>query len=370
MSSVDQGTYDRPCLNQAWGDLWFLAGPTRSSDSIRNIAIDEIPFLVGRRAGADLKLEFATVSGMHAELWIDDNQLLIRDLQSTNGTFVNGRRVKKETRLCESDLVHFAEAPFRVRYQSGRELTTGTISENICDQALALVQFDRLMSERLVRPHFQPIIRFDNAEIVGYELLGRGTVFGLETAKSLFIAARQLSMEVELSRMLRYEGLLVGRELAGRPTLFLNTHPKELAEPDALIESLIEIRQLAGQTQLVLEIHEAAVTYPKSLRRLQAALRELQIRLAYDDFGSGQTRLAELVAIQPDYVKFDISLIHGLEIADAQRVRMLKSLVMMLRDLNICALAEGVETVQEAGMCQLVGFDLAQGFYYGVPRPA
>ena len=348
---------------------WFLLGPTRVGDPVRSVPIDHEPFLVGRKSGAALKLQFPTVSGCHASLAIEEGALCLTDLNSTNGTFVNGTRIAQKTRLCDEDLVHFAEAPFRVRCQAPSGLTAGTIAENICDQALALVQFDRLMSQCLVRPHFQPIVALPDGATLGFEVLGRGSVFGLESVDLLFQAAEQLNLEVELSRMLRWEGVRLGRELPDLPMLFVNTHPRELEDTGALIESIGQIRKMAGECHLTLEIHESAVTRPTAMRHLRDALHDQGFRLAYDDFGSGQARLAELIEAKPDFVKFDISLISNLDQADPHRVRMLRTLVQMVRDLDIWALAEGVETAEEAQACVDIGFDLAQGFHFGRPSP-
>ena len=72
---------------------------------------------------------------------------------------------------------------------------------------------------------------------------------------------------------------------------------------------------------------------------------------------------------RPDYVKFDISLIHSIDSADTARRRMLETLVQMVRDLDIRALAEGIESANEAEVCKEIGFDLAQGYFYGRPGP-
>lgn len=370
MQSIESRSLDLPpdAATDTVG-TWFLLGPTSVGDSVHSIPIDRDPFLVGRKSGAALKLQFPTVSGSHASLTVCNGELLLDDLNSTNGTFVNGNRIDRRTRLGDEDLIHFAEAPFRVRCQSPTGLTAGTISENICDQALALVQFDRLMSQRLVRPHFQPIVTMREAEVIGFEILGRGSVFGLESVGSMFHAAEQLNLEVELSRMLRWEGVRIGREIPDEPILFVNTHPKELDDIEALIDSLAQVRQLIGTGKMVLEIHEATVTDPTSILQLRDALRQFGFQLAYDDFGSGQARLAELIEAKPDYVKFDISLIRNLDTADPHRLRMLTTLVQMVRDLNVQALAEGIETEAEAKACVDVGFDLAQGFHFGRPTP-
>ncbi len=226
-ASLEQLHHSKPLC----ADVWFLSGAAQPGDSIRHLPIDDNPYVVGRKSGVSLKINFSTVSGRHAELWVEDGQLHLKDLNSTNGTYVNGNRISDEVIIREEDLIHFAEAPFRVRRQSPISQSAGTIAKNVCDEALALVQFDRMMSERLVRPHFQPIVDLHSQESVGYEILGRGSVFGLESVQAMFHAAEQLSLEVELSQLLRWEGIRVGRDLPDRPTLFVNTHPAELAEP-------------------------------------------------------------------------------------------------------------------------------------------
>ncbi|MEM9827217.1 MAG: EAL domain-containing protein [Planctomycetota bacterium] len=353
-------------------DVFFLSGPTQVGEGVVHTPIDGSPYVVGRKTGVSLKLQFRTVSGNHACLWIERGGLFIRDLGSTNGTYINGRRLDdgESVVVKEEDLIHFAEAPFRVRRQSPTGVTSGTIAENVCDQALALVQFDRLMNERLVRPHFQSIVSLIDGRSNATEILGRGKVFGLESVGAMFQAAEQLNLEVELSQLLRWEGIRVGKDLPDTPTLYVNTHPREIEDLDGLIASLVSLREMTEATDLVLEIHESSVTDIKKLRVLIRALESLRIGLAYDDFGSGQARLAELIEARPLVVKFDISLVHEIDQADAQRRRMLRTLVKMVSDLDILALAEGVETRNEAAVCRDLGFDLAQGYFYGRPSPA
>ncbi len=375
MATIENSALERLRRNSAlMEDIWFLAGPTQPGESILHLPIDVEPYVIGRKPGVSLRLQFRTVSGQHAALSIRDGALQLTDLGSTNGTYVNGKRVEphQTIRISEEDLIHFAEAPFRIYRQSVTGATHGTIAENICDQALALVQFDRLMAERLVKPHFQAIVdlRCPSHEMVGHEILGRGSVFGLESVGAMFQAAEQLSLEVELSRLLRWEGIRVGRDFPESPMLFVNTHPKEVEDIQGLVESLIQARQMAGNANLVLEIHESAVTNRDVMKTLVDVLEEQRIRLAYDDFGSGQARLAELVETRPYVVKFDISLIRGIDTADASRRKMLANLVNMVCDLDILPLAEGGETEGESNACIDLGFQLGQGFYYGRPSPA
>lgn len=353
---------------EAEASAWFLAGQLGPGGETSHIAIKTSPFLIGRRPEASLCLPFRTVSGAHAEIHIDALGLVLRDLNSTNGTFVNGCRVESEIRLNFDDLIQFADVPVRVRRQSC-ESRTQTLAEDVYDTAIALVQFDKLMSERHVTPFYQPVIDIVTHELLGYEVLGRSKLVGISTPAAMFRAAAKLNLEVQLSRMLRWEGIQHSATFPRQPHLFVNTHPAELAEP-GLAESLRAVREINPNQPLTLEIHEAAVTNEQMMIELRASLVDLNITMAYDDFGAGRARLSELVKVRPEYLKFDISLVHDIHIANAQHQQMVASLVKMVRELGIIPLAEGVECEEESETCRQLGFELGQGYHYGRPAAA
>lgn len=73
------------------------------------------PLVVGRRSTADLRMQDHGISSMHAAFeWIDGG-LAVRDLGSTNGTWVHGERVPKAT-LQDQDVVRLGLVPVRVRF--------------------------------------------------------------------------------------------------------------------------------------------------------------------------------------------------------------------------------------------------------------
>lgn len=353
---------------QATDSVWFLAGQFTPSEPIRHILIHVTPFVVGRRSDANLCIPSQTVSSRHAEIIDHGDSLLIRDLQSTNGTYLNGKRIEGDAVIEPNDLVQFADVTFRARRQAVNR-NDRTLQEDVCDHALALVQFDKLMSERSVVPFYQPIVDLANGQVMGYEVLGRSRLVGLETPQAMFRAAGQLNLEVELSRMFRWEGIQASSSFAEVPHLFVNTHPAELDRP-GLLESMRSNRGIHPDQPLTLEIHEAAVTSATMMRELRDALDDLGIGLAYDDFGAGQTRLVELVEVQPDYLKFDIELIRNIHRASPQRQQMLATLVRMVCELGVVPLAEGVECEGEDETCRQLGFKLGQGYFYGKPAPA
>lgn len=344
---------------------WRLIGQLGDDESTRQIIVSDSPFTVGRRPDQSLTIPSPTISGQHAELLLCDGDLVVRDNGSTNGTFVNGVRISEECRLNNGDLVQFAHVVLRVGQQRVAS-HSATVHNDSADRALALIQFDKLMSERAVVPHFQPIVTMDR-KTIGYEVLARSRLYGLSDPKTMFMAAAVLDLEAELSRVFRVEGIKAGRPLPGHQLLFVNTHPAEIEELDALEFSLRELRELAPTRPLVLEIHEGTVTRSQDMRELRATLRDLNMGLAYDDFGAGQARLVELVDVPPDYLKFDINLIRGIGTATPERQRMLESFVRITQDLGIVALAEGVEEEADHEVCRQMGFACAQGYLYGRP---
>jgi hypothetical protein len=142
--------------SEAVETVWTLLRSATEANDQQSITVQSVPFSVGRRPGSSLQLNHRTVSGHHADLEIDQGQLWVIDRQSTNGTYVNGRRISEPTPLREEDLLQFADVAFRVK-RAGHVTSCHTVQEDVCDQALALVQFDRLMENRLVTPFFQPI---------------------------------------------------------------------------------------------------------------------------------------------------------------------------------------------------------------------
>jgi len=184
----------------------------------------------------------------------------------------------------------------------------------------------------------------------------------------MFRTAAQLNMEHELSRLMRIEGVRTSAMFPEPPHIFVNTHPVELAN-DGFLEMMAALRRLAHSQQITVEIHEAAVTDLSTMKEIQVGLDDLNMQLAFDDFGAGQARLFELAEIRPKYLKFDRQMIHDIHQASHDRQQMLENLVRLVSELGVIPLAEGVECAEEGDVCAEMGFILAQGYHYGRPAP-
>jgi EAL domain-containing protein (putative c-di-GMP-specific phosphodiesterase class I) len=361
-------------MSDASGDeqTWSLVGIVHGQDRMSMIEIRPLPFRIGRKPALHLTLPVESVSTEHAEFYSADSGLRLRDLGSTNGTFVNRRRISDEA-IRDGDVVHFADLQFQVvASPAPTRRPTAIVRALPSPQPLLgdTVQLQDLLVNGMVGVAFQPIVEIPGARVVGYEALGRGRNPRLpESPAELFRTAAAVGAEVELSRLFRRKLIEIVAGRTDLPALFVNTHPTELSQP-GLIESLAEMTHGAPQVQFTVEIHEAAIVNVAQVVALKAALRERGMRLAYDDFGAGQARLIELGEAPPDLLKFDIRFVRGVHEAPPSKRRLLRSLVDIVQDLGAEPLAEGVETAEEAAACVDIGFTRAQGYFYGKPRGA
>ena len=352
---------------------WSIVRRSEREEDEQRTKVTAEGLTIGRRFSNDLCLSHPTVSGRHARVFALGDQLFLEDVGSTNGTLLNGRRIDSVELLNDGDVAHFGQVRFVINRSqqhstADEDVRTKTFVACVPEDAVLYEGFDRLLNRPDIDPYFQPVVTLADVEIIGYESLVRSRVPGLETPDKIFPIAAMRASEIRLSEVCRSEGLLSGLQLDPLSRYFLNTHPTELETP-GLLESLKELRSDFPNMAIVLEIHEAAITSIRYLTELAALLKDLDIDLAYDDFGAGQARLVELFQVPPRYLKFDISFVRGLEGASAPHKTSIRTLLNMVHDLNVTALAEGVETQTQADICADLGFDMAQGYFFGRPQP-
>ena len=78
-------------------------------------AIDAVPFVIGRDEDCNLKLTSKWVSRCHSEIRKSGDHLWIRDLGSTNGTFVNNKQVTQAELIEAGDIISIGKSKFNVK---------------------------------------------------------------------------------------------------------------------------------------------------------------------------------------------------------------------------------------------------------------
>src|SRR5450830_135197 len=100
-----------------------------------------------------------------------------------------------------------------------------------------------------------------------------------------------------------------------------------------------------------------------------SGLRQLGVQLEIDDFGTGYSSISYLRRLPVNVVKIDRSLIDGLG-TDEEQSRFVEAVLHLIHACGLNAVAEGIETIEQAEELVQLGCSSGQGYYFGRPAPA
>ncbi len=92
---------------------WYIEGIMPNGRSWF-IPLDKFPFTVGRNTDCSLCLNSVNISRNHARFMLKNSAVYILDLESTNGTVVNNKKIGKETVLKNNYKISFGEFEFKI----------------------------------------------------------------------------------------------------------------------------------------------------------------------------------------------------------------------------------------------------------------
>ncbi|MGZ8528400.1 MAG: EAL domain-containing protein, partial [Candidatus Limnocylindrales bacterium] len=257
-------------------------------------------------------------------------------------------------------------------FDPARHLRAQGTSAPVVDQPSIGVA--EVISRRLLRPVYQPIVDLRNGRIAGSEgLIRPAPGSGFANPAELFDAAEAAGRTVELD-LACLEIVAAGAvsTMSGDSVLTLNLSPRTLEADDFSAGALVALVRKAGldPSRVVLELTEREqIEEMERLRRNVAACRGAGFRLAADDVGAGNAGLRLLSQLQFDIVKIDLSLVQGGAIHEAS-----KSVVGALQDLarrwGASVIAEGIETPAQLRIVRELQIGAGQGYLLGRPMTA
>ncbi len=232
------------------------------------------------------------------------------------------------------------------------------------------VDIRKILQHGLLEAHFQQVVSMTRQSVCGMEGLIRSRQAPVPP-NALFEAAQAEGLTVQLDRECR-ETILreFARVYPGNPDkmLFINVDASVL---DAAGGSGYLIRQVEQHRippgRIVVEINEARVHNAAGLNSFIRLNREAGFLLALDDVGAGFSNLERISIVKPDIIKIDISLVRRIE-SDYHRQEVFRSLVRLASRIGAVAVAEGVESEEEAWTVLRLGASMIQGFYFSRPQ--
>lgn len=347
------------------------------------IEVGRVPFTIGRSEDCDYQIVSSRVSRAHAEISKAAGAYLLRDLGSTNGTFVNGQKID-QVRLSDGDLVVIADVELTYRSANGAQATHKTATqvmrqtdsntsaeegeENV---SLDLIQAVRGLQEAIlcrgVQSRYQPLVDLATGQAAGFETLHRESpaMRPLRTAERA-LAQTECRLTERMNQLHRLLAVEQAARLADGKLLFLPLAAAEVGA-DSLADSLIRLARLAPGRQLAAQVPESAVVDIPYFRDFLARLRQAKIGVAYDGFGGGQQQVGTQQELAPDYLKLAPALARGVD-KSSPRQKQIREIVEAAAKTNTQVIATGVHTENEAQTCRELGCRLAQGDHYGGPQ--
>jgi EAL domain-containing protein (putative c-di-GMP-specific phosphodiesterase class I) len=231
------------------------------------------------------------------------------------------------------------------------------------DRAGLEVSFDRALDSMWMA--FQPIVEPVSKKVFGYEALMRTKEASLPHPGAVLEAAERLDRLTDLGRRVRQLSAEAFAEVpSDTALLFVNLHTRDLLDP-MLYDANAPLTKIAHR--VALEITErAALDDVKDVQSRVAMLRERGFRIVIDDLGAGYAGLSSFVALQPEIVKLDMSLIRNIHQSDVRR-RLVASMTSLCTEMSMRVVAEGIEVVEERDVVGGCGCSLLQGYFFAKP---
>lgn len=228
-----------------------------------------------------------------------------------------------------------------------------------------------------LRLHYLPIVSCATGRVAGFEALVRwehpehgllmpGEFFPAAEANGTVVPLGLWTVEHACRQMAAWQ-----QQAGATLKLNLNLSAGQFAEPALPAQ----VKRIIGETGLApgavwLEITETTLFQDRDAsEQTMRRLHELGVRMVIDDFGTGASSLASLKHFPLDAIKIASTFVADLG-RDRDSDAICSAIVELSHSLGLCAIAEGVETLEQFAALRALDCELAQGHLFGPARPA
>jgi len=224
---------------------------------------------------------------------------------------------------------------------------------------------------------YQPIVELETGRMTSVEALARWQhpVLGNVSPAEFIPVAEESGLIAPLGQWVLQEAcraLAVWRQESptrAPQSISINISRAELALGDRLLARVRSALEETGlpASCLQLEVTEREVMRdPHTTLRLMHALRDMGVRLAMDDFGTGTSSLGCLRDYPFDVIKIDRSFVHDIS-GNADVLAVIHATITLVENLGKMSVAEGVERREQVAVLQSLGCHYAQGYFFSKP---
>lgn len=366
--------------------LGHLAGDDVLREVARRLATCvRAPDLVARLSGDEFAILLEDTSGPRAackvaqrvlDLFAEPMQIAGRLLQGSTsiGIAIGDARYQHiDALLHDADVALY-------RAKSGGRARFVMFDETLQRAAMDVLELEHELRAALIRnefePFFQPLVRLEDGEIVGYEALIRWR----HPTRGLLVPGEFLGVAEEsgLIEAIDWQMYRLACEAAvgfvrNDEFITLNISPRHFQNED-FDTRLLAMVEASGfePSRLHIEVTEGTLLgEPDAVARILERLRVAGVEAALDDFGTGYSSLSYVHRFPLKMIKIDRSFIDPLGGDAAQRSSVIIGAILALsHSLGLDVLAEGIETEAQSTHLQRMGCLYGQGYHFGRPQPA
>ncbi|WP_245944048.1 putative bifunctional diguanylate cyclase/phosphodiesterase [Acuticoccus kandeliae] len=283
----------------------------------------------------------------------------------------------------EETLLHYADlALYQVKRSGGGDAMAfdRTILSSTNDRRLMEVDLVDALENHDFRIVFQPVYGLDRKRAIGVETLARwrNRRTGEDIPPSTFISLaedtsliQRIDFEV-LDKAVAQFGAWSGEGIT-LDTVLVNMSARTLEAPGT-VERIAEIlmrRRVSGRS-VVIELTESfAMRSVGGMLQTIRGINNLGVRFAIDDFGTGYTSLRLLADLPISFLKIDQSFVRDLTAPDHEgALAVVRAIIDMASHMDLCVIAEGVETEAQFEILKALGCIRFQGYLFSRPVPA
>lgn len=269
------------------------------------------------------------------------------------------------------NLMESADMALNYAKRVGKDIVSydkSLLIEQIYENDMSIINtIKKALAEDRVVPYFQLIHKKDK---IFYESLVRivqndGTV--LSPAQFLDVAKRTRLYFAITKRMIE-KSFKTFENTNYEFSINLSYLDIKNAETIRFLKKMLKIYNISNQ--LVIEIVESdTFKNYEVVKSFLDGVRELGIRVAIDDFGSGYSNFYHLIELNPDYIKVDGSLIKDIDINE-KSFTVAKTIATFGKDMNMEVIAEFIHSKSVYEKAQSLEIDGYQGYLLGKPKSA
>ena len=250
------------------------------------------------------------------------------------------------------------------------------MSRELSLQQHILDTLDDAIQDGRLRVLYQPIVRIATGKICECEALARwsdgelGNISPAEFIPTLEEYREIHRLDIHALRQVCRDYRT--RSMKGLPVLPVSVNLSrldfELCDILQEVELAVTVNSIP-RDMLHIEITESVGDEDSTVLNLGIErFRAMGYEVWMDDFGSGYSSLNVLKDYNFDTIKFDMKFLHGFDINKSEKAKyIISSNLKMARLMGMQALAEGVENEEQLSYLRTIGFDKAQGYYFGKP---